>query len=107
MIYIAAQGRLSPTTQSFAALVWGGCQPRSGGISVAQRVSAGNRDLIRTEPRSGGTSLEQANLGVAAPRLTPKRSAFSQRLRAGLTKCRRSAASPSRLVLCRYEAMNL
>jgi hypothetical protein len=76
-------------------------QPRSGDISVAQRVSAGDRDPIPTEPRSGGTSLEPANLGVAAPRLTPKCLAFSQRLRAGLTKCRRSAARPNPLcALC-------
>jgi hypothetical protein len=43
-----AWGGLSHATQTFARPVWGGRQPRSGGISVAQRVSAGYRDLILT-----------------------------------------------------------
>src|SRR5258706_502978 len=38
-----------------------GRQPRSGGSSVAQRVSAGDRDPIPTEPRSGGIFLDRAN----------------------------------------------
>ena len=45
-------------------------QPRSGDSSVAQRVSAGDRDPIPMEPRSGGISLDRASVGVAAPRLT-------------------------------------
>jgi hypothetical protein len=69
-----------------------GRQPRSGGISLAQRVSAGDRDPIPTEPRSGDITLDRANPSVAAPRLTPENVSVSQRSRAGLTECRRSAA---------------
>jgi hypothetical protein len=81
-----------------------GPQPRSGDISVAQRVSAGVPVAFRRAPSRGAATFGSGLCRRSAAQHVSCGRQRSRRSRAGLRRCRRSAAIRNRRHFVSFEA---